>query len=146
MSVKLMPNSSMAKAGVDNKKRSAMMTEDYMKDTPDESLKKDAGKVRWELLPLQCIEGMVKVLTFGAKKYEDDGWKKLMQTEEGLKRVIGSARRHQVALEKQGIGALDLNEYGEVDEDHSGLPHIDHFMCNVLFQKYRQLYLEGHIE
>ena len=111
----------------------------------DQTMKKDNGKPRWDLLPLQCIEGMVKVLTFGAAKYEDDGWKKLMVDDEGYQRVVASARRHQLAIERDGILALDLNATGEIDEDHSGLPHIDHLQCCVMFIKYYQLYLAGEL-
>jgi hypothetical protein len=112
----------------------------------DQSQKKDAGKPRWELLPLECLEGMVKVLTFGAAKYSDGGWKTLMVDEEGYQRVIGSTRRHQLALERDGILALDLNSEGKTDKDHSGLPHIDHLMCNIMFIKYYQLHLQKEAE
>ena len=108
---------------------------------PDQTMKKDAGKPRWELLPFECIEGMVNVLTFGANKYEDGGWKQLMVNEEGYQRIIGSLRRHQLAIERDGILALDLNEFGDTDADHSGLPHIDHIQCCVMFIKYYQLHL-----
>jgi hypothetical protein len=102
-------------------------------DARPQELKKDAGKPRWELLPLECIEGCVKVLTFGAQKYEDNGWKKLMMQPDGVSRVSGSLMRHLVAIGRHGIGAID---------DESGLPHIDHVMCNVVFLKFRQLWEE----
>ncbi len=107
----------------------------------DQTMKKDLGKPRWDLLPLIAIESMVNVLTFGAQKYADDGWKKLMITKEGEKRVIASLRRHQVAIELHGISALDLNADGGVDEDHSGLPHLGHLQCNVMFLEWRRLWL-----
>lgn len=96
----------------------------------DQDLKKDTGKPRWDLLPLNCIEGIVKVLTFGAQKYEDDGWKRLMASKDGENRVRASLLRHYFALAEGGIEAID---------EESGLPHVDHLACNVLFLKFRQL-------
>jgi hypothetical protein len=119
-----------------------LLTEEVMQESKDQTQKKDAGKPRWELLPFECLEGMVKVLTFGAQKYSDGGWKTLMINEEGYQRVVGSTRRHQLAMERDGVLALDLNSEGKTDEDHSGLPHIDHLMCNILFIKYYQLHLQ----
>jgi hypothetical protein len=109
----------------------------------DQAMKKDAGKDRWDLLPLDCIEGMVKVLTFGANKYADNGWKKLMADDPGaVARVTASLRRHQLAIEKHGLTALDLNKKGKIDKDHSGLPHISHVMCNVMFLEYKRQLME----
>lgn len=99
----------------------------------NQDLKKDQGKPRWDLLPMGCVEGTVKVLTFGAKKYEDNGWKRLMETEEGEQRVRASLLRHYLALDEEGIDAIDAE---------SGLPHVDHLACNVMFLKYRQLLAE----
>ena len=36
--------------------------------------KDDAGKLRWSLIPTQALEDVVKVLTYGARKYGDDNW------------------------------------------------------------------------
>lgn len=35
-------------------------------------IKLDAGKTRWDLLPLRTVEEIVKVYTFGAGKYGDN--------------------------------------------------------------------------
>ena len=48
----------------------------YMKNTVNDSeikgLKFDTDKLRWDLLPMEVIEECVKILTFGAKKYDDN--------------------------------------------------------------------------
>ena len=40
-------------------------------------IKLDAGKTRWDLLPLRTVEEIVKVYTFGAEKYGDNNWQNL---------------------------------------------------------------------
>ena len=94
--------------------------------------RKDVGKPRWELLPLQCLGGMVDVLTFGAGKYDDDNWKRAMDdlNSDMPDRTFGSLMRHLLRIQEDGLSARD---------SESLLYHIDHLMCNVLFLKYRQL-------
>jgi len=36
--------------------------------------KLDEGKPRWGLLPIRALKEVVKVFTFGAKKYSDHNW------------------------------------------------------------------------
>ena len=104
----------------------------------DQELKKDEGKLRWDLLPFSCVEGTVAVLTFGAKKYRDNGWKELMKTQDGENRVRASLLRHYFKIAEEGIGSID---------EESGLFHVDHLACNVMFLKYRQLWLqENHVQ
>ena len=42
-----------------------------------EGMKFDTGKPRWSLLPWNQVEQIVEILTFGAKKYADNNWKKV---------------------------------------------------------------------
>jgi len=82
------------------------------------------GKPLYSLLPLESLEGVVRVLEFGAKKYAKNQWK-LGLTEESC---LDSMMRH-LSKELEGI---------KLDEE-SGLEHIDHMICNLLFIKwYRQ--------
>jgi hypothetical protein len=37
----------------------------------DKGRKDDSGKPRWSLLPWKQVEDIVKVMTFGSKKYAD---------------------------------------------------------------------------
>jgi hypothetical protein len=98
---------------------------DDLEAVPDQALKKDMGKPRWDLLPLEAVEGIVKVLTFGASKYEDNGWKGLGDQQE---RIHAAVMRHYTALRK-----------GETIDSESGLPHLDHMMCNLMFLKFFSL-------
>lgn len=81
--------------------------------------KDDAGKPRWSLIPDRAMEDVVKVLTYGARKYGDDNWR---EVEDGPRRYYDAAMRHVVA-HRQGI-RLD---------DESGLPHLAHAVASLLF-------------
>ena len=61
------------------------------------------GKIRYDLLPIECLKRVAEHYTKGAKKYNDNNWKKGIPTE----RFIESAFRHWA-------------EYllGETEEDH----------------------------
>jgi len=83
-----------------------------------EGKKFDDDKVRMELLPPEAIEGTAKVLTFGAKKYEDRNWEK------GIKysRVFGALMRHMWAWWR-----------GENLDPETGLSHLHHAGCCIMF-------------
>lgn len=54
-------------------------------------------KLRWDLLPLQEIEDVVKVYTAGAEKYGDNNWQNL---ENGYQRYKAALFRHLLEYEK----------------------------------------------
>lgn len=78
----------------------------------------DAQKIRHDLLDDDAIEGLAKVLTFGAQKYAADNWRKGME----WRRLIGAARRH-IAEFARGVNT----------DPESGLHHLDHAMCCLMF-------------
>jgi hypothetical protein len=84
-------------------------------------LRFNEGKVRWSLVDYASLEPMIRVLMYGAGKYDDHNWKK------GLvhKEVLECLQRHLAAL-------MD----GETHDKESGLPHIGHVMCNAMFYSY----------
>jgi hypothetical protein len=81
-------------------------------------LRFNTGKDRWDLLPMDAVEQVVKVLTRGAEKYAERNW------ERGMKWSIcqGSMMRHLARMAK-----------GEIRDPESGLPHTAHIACNALF-------------
>lgn len=86
----------------------------------------DGGKLRYDLYPTNAYEGCTKVLTFGAEKYTPGGWKTVPNGETryyaALIRHLQSQKRY---IEEGGKGlALD---------DESGLPHLDHAQCCLVF-------------
>lgn len=84
------------------------------------AVKNDAGKLDWTLVPFQSLEGMVQVLEFGAKKYAAYNWTK----GGGFSwvRVTASCFRHLFAWLA-----------GQDNDPESGLNHIYHAQCNLLF-------------
>lgn len=85
------------------------------------------NKTRWELLPLDCLEDMARVLTEGAKKYDDNSWQNL---ENGYERYKGALLRHLYAAENETF-----------DED-TGCRHLAQVAINAIFMlwisKHRQ--------
>ena len=89
-------------------------------------LKFDQEKLRWDLLPIDCIEDVVKVLTMGAEKYAENNWQEVENAED---RYFAALMRH-----------LSASRQGEMNDSESGLSHLSHVMCNVVFL----LWLEKH--
>lgn len=80
--------------------------------------KNDQEKPRVELLPAAPLLGIAQVLTFGAKKYAAHNWRGGFE----YSRLLGAIGRHFLAILE-----------GEDIDPESGLPHVDHLGCEVLF-------------
>lgn len=81
--------------------------------------KDDKEKNRLDLIEPEFIEGVGKVLTFGANKYEPNNWQKVEDAED---RYYAATLRHLIAWRK-----------GEKTDPESGLSHLDHVACNIMF-------------
>ena len=81
-------------------------------------IKHDQDKPRMDLLDADALEGLAKVLTFGAKKYAAHNWRGGIT----YSRLIAAALRHTFALLR-----------GERLDPESGLPHVDHLGCCWMF-------------
>lgn len=91
-------------------------------------VKYDAEKLRWDLLPYDALEEVVKILTHGAKKYEDENWK----------RVTPSKKRYSAALMRHFSKWMQ----GEKIDPESGndkLRHIAQVVCNGLFLLWEEI-------
>lgn len=86
-------------------------------------MKFDNNKPRMDLIEPEFLEGIAKVLTLGASKYAPDSWK--TQVSEPERRYYAAALRHLVAWKK-----------GEKTDPESGLSHIYHAACNLMFLEY----------
>jgi len=82
--------------------------------------KYDSGKLRWSLVPWKAMRVVVRVLMYGADKYEPDNWLKVDQWE---RRYLNAAMRHQISI---------LSGDGVYDKE-SGLHHWAHAICCLLF-------------
>jgi len=81
--------------------------------------KHDATKPKWNLLPLKQVEHITSVLTFGAQKYEAGGWR---HVDDATNRYFAAALRHLTAWQT-----------GEKLDPESGLPHLAHAACCLIF-------------
>ena len=84
----------------------------------NEGLKYDQDKPMMDLLDPLAMEGLAKVLTFGAKKYARNNWRGGIS----YSRLVAALLRHTFAIMR-----------GQYTDDESGLPHIDHVQCCAMF-------------
>lgn len=82
-----------------------------------EGMKFDGEKPDYSLLNMKQIEGLVAVLTMGAKKYDRHNW-----TSVEPYRYYSALLRHISAWQE-----------GEDNDSESGLNHLHHAMCNLYF-------------
>lgn len=75
-------------------------------------------KLRWELLPLEDVEDIVRVYTAGAKKYGPDQWQNLP---DGIRRYKAALLRHLVEFDKGN----------EIDEE-TGCRHLAAVAWNAI--------------
>lgn len=87
------------------------------------AIKFDTNKADWSMMPWDSVEEILKVLEFGKQKYSAWNWSQ----GEGFKysRVFNSLLRHLFAWFR-----------GEDNDPESGLSHLAHAGCNVLFLIY----------
>lgn len=92
----------------------------YIAEAPEgaKGMKYDGAKPRMDLLDAQALEGLAKVLTFGAQKYAANNWRNGLE----YSRLTAAMLRHLMAIQK-----------GEDTDPESGLPHIDHLGCCWMF-------------
>jgi hypothetical protein len=90
--------------------------------------KKDAGKLRFDILPAEALLEVVKVITYGENKYpsltDSEGntvlnWKKLSDPQN---RFFSAGQRHMYA-----------DRIGEDTDEESGYYHLAHAISNLIF-------------
>ena len=95
-------------------------TKDMEQENKTEARKNDRldDKLRWELLPLEDVEDIVRVYTAGAKKYGPDQWQNLP---DGIRRYKAALLRHLVEFDKGN----------EIDEE-TGCRHLAQVAWNAI--------------
>ena len=86
---------------------------------PPEGVKFDNDKPQWSLMQWKALSQVVDVLTYGAKKYAPDNWKKVPNARQ---RYLDAGFRHFTAYAA-----------GEKNDSETGLSHLAHAMCCLLF-------------
>lgn len=101
-----------------------VLTTDARRDVEREELlnaggsKLDAGKPQTDLIDADAALELARVLTFGAKKYAAENWRKGIT----FKRVIAACLRHTWAILR-----------GEDRDPETGLLHAAHLQCEAMF-------------
>jgi hypothetical protein len=113
----------------ENRERGMLMTEygtEAMRDLIEASKtattggrKFDGNKPQYGLLPPKALKETVKVLTLGAQKYEPDNWKNVPDAQN---RYFDALQRH-----------LWDWKSGEKHDPETGINHLAHACCNILF-------------
>ena len=80
--------------------------------------RENEGKPRWGLVPQSALLPMVRVLEYGAQKYEAWNFTKGLSITE----ICESLKRH-----------LDAFMEGQDPDTESGLHHVGHIQANALF-------------
>lgn len=79
----------------------------------------DGGKLQYGLLPPLALKETVRVLTFGAEKYEPDNWRRVP---DGARRYFDAAQRHLWAYRE-----------GERYDPETEVNHLAHAICCLMF-------------
>lgn len=90
------------------------------KDNWTEGLKFDEGKVPYELLAPEFLEGVAEILRFGAEKYSARNWELGMN----WSRPFGALMRHMWSWWNPFVSDLD---------EETGKSHLWHAGCCLMF-------------
>lgn len=80
--------------------------------------KHDQDKLRTDLLPVEAMEAVAEVLTYGAKRYSERNWEKGIS----YSRCYGATLRHLFAWWR-----------GETNDPETGFNHLAHAACEIFF-------------
>lgn len=107
------------------------IADSFMYNEPEDAIKNDRkdNKLMWELLPLDVIEEVVRVYTFGARKYGPNKWQNL---EDGYNRYKAALLRH-----------LTLIDQGQHFDPESGLLHASQVAWNAIALCYFEMKKHG---
>lgn len=118
----------------------------------NKGLRYNEGKLQWSLMHWESLSPMIEVLMYGAHKYsvfEDNNGNKIfgkdVSVEDSKKLKLLSSGRDNW---KKGFPEVELWDSflrhtaairdGEELDPESGLSHIGHLFCNLLFISYQQ--------
>ncbi|MGN0656578.1 MAG: dATP/dGTP diphosphohydrolase domain-containing protein [Ruminiclostridium sp.] len=85
---------------------------------PNTEYKHDTDKTRLDLVESSLIEAVGRIRTYGVQKYHSpDNWRKVEKY-----RYVAAAMRH-----------FEAYRSGEKNDPESGMPHLWHVACNIMF-------------
>ena len=83
--------------------------------------KHSEGKIPYHLIPVDCLKYLGLVLQHGAKKYSERNWEKGLSFSDVYRAALGHL--------------MEFYDGNDLDggEDGSGLEHLGHALCSVMF-------------
>ena len=103
----------------DNPEATKVIDNSYLNTNgPEQAKRFNAGKPQLSYLDLNCLTPAVRVLEFGAQKYDRNNWKK----GSNVSQLIDSLLRHIADLQA-----------GKTIDDDSGRSIIGHIQANAMF-------------
>jgi hypothetical protein len=96
-----------------------MMNTSNFEEPSKTFVKHDSEKLRPSLFPINAYEDILKVIEYGARKYEKDNWREC----EDLTRYIDACERHIIEYKKGN----------KIDSGESRLKHLAHAATNLIF-------------
>jgi hypothetical protein len=116
----------------------------------EEARRYNEGKLEWNLIDFKQLEAQVQVLMYGAHKYsvfEDakgnivTGAEVSPEAAKKLKLVSSGRDNWKTGLKIRACGDSFLRHFfaymsGEDIDPESGLPHLGHMGCNLMFMSY----------
>ena len=91
----------------------------YGEEKKELGIKYDDDKARFDLIEPEFEEDIANILTMGANKYAPNSWQHI---EDGKNRYYAALRRH-----------LNAWREGEKTDQESGISHLAHVACNIMF-------------
>lgn len=79
------------------------------------------AKPRYSLLPAHALAAVARVMTYGAVKHADEGWRELVRTDAGRRVYLDKAMRH---VEEFRLGVARDGESAESP--------LAHAICDLL--------------
>lgn len=88
------------------------------------------GKLRWSLLPLELLTGVVRVLMRGADKYSDFDW-------------MDDVKHHPQVYHDALMRHIERHFAGELRDGDDNELHVDHAIANLIILKW---YIESKLK
>lgn len=85
----------------------------------------NSGKPRLDLLPLDLLTGLSRVLEYGQNKYGRNNWRNGAPATEQIASLLRHLQPIMEVLNTDG-------KEGHLNDAESGLPHVDHMLFNVI--------------
>lgn len=85
----------------------------------EQGIKFDSDKPEYGLVPANALHEIVKVLTYGARKYSRENWRQVPERE---RRYFDAMMRHLWAVRR-----------GELVDNETGVSHYAHAGCCLLY-------------